>query len=219
MKKILFSAALLLSAAFVNAQEGFASFTIKMNMKMEGLPAEYAAYGEQEISSMMFTTVSFTDGNKHTSLTEAMGNKTGFVTTKEEMEKIDKKDKTEPKPKIEYTSEKKTIAGYECTKAIVTTIDKEKKEAKVNVWFTEKIKLDPALTKQNKGMFDLGEIKGTPLEIEIKQNADGTEIKVIITTTEVLTSPIADSFFVPNTEGYTMTTYGEWKDKMKAMGR
>lgn len=232
MKNILLSASFMLISAFAVAQEGLKSYTIKMSMKMEGIPAEYAAYGEQdittytkgtktktEITSMMFSSVSYSDGKKYTSLTEAMGNKTGFVTTKEEMENFDKKEKKADKPKIEYTSEKKMIAGYECTKAIVTSIDKDKQESKVTVWFTEKIKMDPSGVKQSKGMFDLGDIKGTPLEMEIKQNSNGMDIKIIVTTTEVLTTPLDDSIFVANTEGYTMSTYKEWMDKMKSMGK
>ncbi len=107
-------------------------------MKIEGLPAEYAAMGDQETTTyikgeknktevvgMMGSQTMLFDGKTHTILMDQMGNKSGYTATKEEMDET--KDKSAPKPKVEYTSEKKMIAGFECTKAIVTSIDKEKK--------------------------------------------------------------------------------------------
>src|SRR5690606_2504828 len=136
--------------------------TIKMSVKVEGMPAEYAAYGEQEvttyikgnntkteISSMMFSSVVYYNETTLTSLSEAMGNKTGYTATKEELENMEKGEKTEA-PKIEYFPDKKTIAGYECTKAVVTNVGKDKKETKTTVWTTDKIALNENHKKMRK---------------------------------------------------------------------
>jgi hypothetical protein len=132
------------------------------------------------------------------------------------MEMADK-GKTESKPKIEYTSEKKKIAGYECTKAIVTSTEKETKDSKIIVWVTDKIKYDAGKNKGGKDMMDLGDIKGYPLEIEIKQSQQGMDMKILMTATDVSTAPLADATFNVSTEGYTMTSYQETMAKMKAM--
>lgn len=230
MKKIIASAAMLFIAGCAIAQD---NYTVKMNMKIEGLPPEYAGFGEQEmvnyvkgdkykneISSMMMTSVSAFDGSKLTSITEQMGNKSGFIATKEELEAANKSEKAEEKPKIEYTTEKKMIAGYECTKAILTSVDKDKKENKMNVWVTEKIKSNQAQGKKTGGRgmrMNLGDLKGYPLEMEMSQNQQGMDMKILITATEVLTTPIDDAVFTVSTEGYKMMTYKEMQDKMKAM--
>ncbi|MDO8999264.1 MAG: hypothetical protein Q7W45_05830 [Bacteroidota bacterium] len=229
MKKIITSAAFLFITAFAVAQD---NYTVKMNMKIEGLPPEYAGFGEQEIvnyvkgdkykneiSSMMMTSVSSFDGAKLTSITEQMGNKSGFTATKEELDAASKNDKPEAKPKIEYSTDKKTIAGYECTKAIVTTVGKDKKENKMTVWVTEKIKSNQAQGKKTGGrgmMMDLGDLKGYPLEMEMSQSQQGMDMKILITSTEVLTTPIDDAVFTVSTEGYKMMSYKEMQEKMKA---
>ena len=204
---------------------------MKMTVKTEGLPAEYAAYGEQEIitflkgekskteiNSMMFNSTVFYDGKTLTSLNDMMGNKSGYTATKEEMEAQDK-DKKAAKPKIEYTTEKKTIAGYECTKAIATSTGPDKKEKKTILWITDKIKYDKNHMKSGgRGMTDFGDLKGHPLGMEMSQEMQGTEMKIIMTTTEVSTKTIDDSVFAVNTDGYKMMTYQQFQDQMKAMG-
>ena len=229
MKKIITSAALLFISACAIAQD---NYTVKMNMKIEGLPPEYAGFGEQEminyvkgdkykneISSMMMTSVSAFDGTKLTSITEQMGNKSGYTATKEELDAADKNEKPEAKPKIEYTTEKKTIAGYECTKAIVTSIGKDKKENKMSVWVTDKIKSNQAQGKKRGGRgmsMDLGDLKGYPLEMEMSQSQQGMDMKILISATEVSTTPIDDAIFTVNTDGYKMMSYKEMQEKMKA---
>lgn len=226
MKKIIVFATLFLSFSTFKAQE---SNTIKMSVKTEGMPEEYAAYGEQEIttwikgekskmelSSMMFSSISYFDGKTYTFLSESMGNKTGYAATKEEMESIDGKEDEGAKPKIEYLSDKKTIAGYECSKAIITTLDKDKKEEKMTVWYTDKIKFNET-KKKGKGMFDFGDLKGYPLAVEANKSFGAMNLKLIMTATEVLTTPIDDSVFKPVTDGYTLKSYKEFKETMKAM--
>lgn len=227
MKTFISTLALVLTSSLLSAQD---NYTIKISIKTEGLPAEMAAYGEQdmitymkgdksktEISSMMFSSTVYFDGQKMTSLTDAMGNKTAYTATKEELEASDKGEKTE-KPKIEYTTEKKMIAGYECTKAVLTSVDKDKKETKTTVWTTEKIKNNHMSSgKARKGMIDLSDVKGYVLAMEMPMNFQGTEAKVVMTATEVSTAAIDDATFTVNTDGYKMMTYKEMMEKQKAM--
>jgi len=206
-------------------------YTIKMTAKTEGLSAEMASLGEfdmvnyikgekykNEISSMMVTGIAAFDGKKFTAISEKMGTKSGYTATKEQLDETAKADK-DPKPKIEYTTEKKTVAGYECTKAIITNVGKDKKEEKMEVWFTEKIISDHSKGKKRSGgmTMNFGDLKGQPLEIMMKSTFNGADLTTLITTTEVLTTPIDDSAFVIDTQGYTMITYKEYQDKLKAM--
>lgn len=229
MKKLFISAAVLFMSVCAIAQD---NYTVKMNMKIEGLPAEYAGFGEQEIinyikgdkfknevNSMMMTSVSVFDGSVLTSITEQMGNKTGFRATKDELDAAEKNEKPGAKPKIEYTKEVKTIAGYECTKAIVTSVGKDKKENKMNVWVTEKIKANQTPGKKSGGrgmMMDLGDLKGYPLEMEMSQSQQGMDMKILISASEVSTTPLEDAVFTVSTDGYKMMTYKEMQEKMKA---
>lgn len=223
MKKIITSAALILCCAFANAQE----YTIKMNMKIEGLPPEMAGFGEQEtvthikgdktkaeITGMMGTQIILFDGKMHTFLSDAMGNKSGYTATKEEMDAAAKDDK-DPKPKVEYTKEKKTIAGYECTKATITSTGKDKQEHVIIAWVTDKIIHDTNKNKRGGGMMNLGDLKGYPLEMEMRQSQQGMDMKITITASDVSTKPVDDGVFIVSTEGYKMSTYKEFSAKMK----
>lgn len=226
--KTVAAAALLSISSLGNAQD----YTIKMNVKAEGLPPEYAGYAEQDITNyikgdklrteqngMMGSRISVYDGKKMVTTMEMMGNKIGFTATKEELEAGGKNEKTE-KPKIEYTNEKKMIAGYECTKVIMTMVDKDKKENKTTMWVTDKIKYSHPEARKASGrdMMDMSELKGYPLGMEMNQSSNGMDIKIIMTTSEIQTTPIEESMFKLNTDGYTMMTYKEMMDKQKAMG-
>jgi hypothetical protein len=232
MKKLVLVAALAFGCFQINAQE---NFTVKMSFKIEGLPEEYAGMAENdivtymkgeksktEVTSMMMSQIILNDGETSTTLMEQMGNKTGWTMTKAEMEADAKEaDAKKTKPTIEYTTEKKMIAGYECTKAIVTSISsKDKKEMKTTVWFTDKIKQpSTAKSKSKKGGMmggpDLSELKGFPMQTEMTTNNQGMEMKMISTVTEVVTTPIDDATFKVSTEGYKMMTYKEVKEQMK----
>ncbi len=229
MKKLIISTALIFATSFAFAQE---EITVKMNIKIEGLPAEYAAMGESEMviykkgdkskeetTSMMGSSTTFSDGKTTTVLTEQMGEKTGWTATNEELDADKSKDKSNDKPKIEYLTNKKTIAGYECTKAIVTMIGLDKKENKVTVWFTEKLKYTESKSKNRRGpSMNFGDLKGLPLEIETAMSQQGMDMKVFITTTEVSTAKLDDSVFKADVTGYKMVAYKEIKEKMKAAG-
>lgn len=230
MKKLVVIASLALGFNVLNAQD---AVTVKSSLKVEGLPEEYAGMAENdivtymkgeksktEITSMMGSQVYVNDGAMMTALIEQMGNKQGWTMTKAEMEADEKENAAKnKKPTIEYTSDKKTIAGYECTKAIVTSLvgkDKEKKEVKTDVWFTDKIKMPGTSKNRSKGMGpDLSELKGYPMQMEMAMNQGGMEMKMITTVTEVDTKPIDDGVFKVSTEGYKMQTYKEMKEQMK----
>ncbi len=217
-----------------NLNSGFAqeSYTIKMTLKIDGLPPEYAGFGEQEMvnymkgelyknetTSMMGSSSTCFDGKMVTSISEQMDTKTGYTATKEELEAANTKEGQE-KPKIEYGSETKKIAGYDCSKAVLTSISADGKENKVTVWVTDKIKTTAAKGRRTGGrgmQMDFGELKGYPLMIESAQNQNGMEMKVTITAIEVSTAPLADSFFTLNTEGYTMMSYQQMMENMKKM--
>lgn len=211
-----------LSALSLNAQikEGIITY----NMTIEGLPPEQAAMvGDMELkstfkntkvltemSSMMFTNQTLIDDKGMVMLMEQMGNKIAIKQTKEEMEKEEAKIKDKPAdPKIEYTTETKTIAGYECKKAIVTMITgKDKKEEKMDIWYSDKFENN---NKEGKGQgqgFMKG-LKGMPFEYAGGQG--GMKFKMV--AKEVSIEPVADSKFELSTEGYKMMTM----DELKAM--
>ena len=100
MKNLVLSLSILLAGFSAISQN---NYSIKMSVRTEGLPPEYAAYGEQEIvtyvkgdytktevSSMMFTSTVYSDGKTVTSLTDATGNKSAYKASKEEIEEAQK---------------------------------------------------------------------------------------------------------------------------------
>lgn len=210
-----------LSALSLNAQmkEG----AITYDMKMEGLPPEQAAMmGDmelkttfkngkalQEMSSMMFSNQTSVDEKGMVMLIEQMGNKIAVKQTKEEMEKEEAKQKEKPAdPKIEYTSETKTIAGYECKKAIITIVGKDKKEDKMEVWYSDKFE-NPNKEGKGRGQGFMKGLKGLPFEFS---NAQGG-MKFTMIAKAVSTDPVDDAKFNLSTDGYKMMTM----DELKAM--
>lgn len=227
MKNLIFAIVCLLQTSICLAQN---SFTIKMSSVTEGLPEPYASSGnmdmviyskgdkyKNETSSMMFNSTTYFDGKILTVLSEFAGNKSAYATSKEELDATI--DPNESKPTIEYTNEKKMIAGYECTKAIVTKIGRDKSETKSIVWFTDKITVNSELARKANRRFtaDLGDLKGVPLSIESKGKMFGMDVRTVMTVTEITTGSIDDAVFVPNTEGYVVDNYKTYLEKMKAM--
>ncbi|HRG00432.1 MAG: hypothetical protein U0W65_02290 [Bacteroidia bacterium] len=222
MKKLFSTLAVVaLSALSLNAQIKEGSITYAMTM--EGLPPEQAAMiGDMELkttfknakvltemSSMMFNNQTLIDDKGMVMLMEQMGNKIAVKQTKEEMEKEEAKQKDKPAdPKIEYTNETKTIAGYECKKAIVTMVGKDKKEEKMDVWYSDKF---ANINKDGKGRgqgFMKG-LNGMPFEYSGSQGP----MKFKMVAKEVSTEAVADSKFELSTEGYKLMTM----DELKAM--
>lgn len=222
MKKLFATLAVVaLSALTSNAQvkEGYVLY----DMKMEGISAEEAAmFGDME------TKITFKNGNSLTETTsmmgssqvlmnetgmlmlqEQMGNKMAIKQTKEEMEKEAAKAKDKAvDPKIEYIAETKTIAGYECKKAIVTMAGKDKKEEKIEIWYSDKFE---NLNKEGKGRGQAGlkGLKGMPFEYSMSFGP----MKMKMLAKEVSLEPVADSKFNLSTEGYKIMTM----DELKAM--
>ena len=222
MKKLFSTIAVVaLTALSLNAQikEGYVLY----DMKIEGLPPEQAAMmGDMEtkvtfkngkalteVSSMMFSQQMVVDETGMTMLMEQMGNKIAMKQTKEEMEKAEAKQKDKPAdPKIEYTNETKTIAGYECKKAIITTVGKDKKEEKTEMWYSEKFD-NPNKDGKGRGQGIMKGLKGMPFEYSGGQGG----MKFKMTAKEVSTDPVSDAKFVLSTEGYKVMT----ADEIKAM--
>jgi hypothetical protein len=198
-----------------------------MQIRMEGLPPEYAAYGEQEITtylkgqkskteinSVMYSSVVYFNGDSLTMVNDMMGNRSGFTASKAELEASSEKGATS-KPNINYTNEKKNIAGYECSKAIIIPTSEDKAGTRIVAWVTEKIKADATVRRANRGMQDLGDLKGFPLEMEVEAQQQGKDVKVIMTTKEVITTDIPDATFKAETDGVKILPYKEWQEQMK----
>ncbi len=207
MKKIVTAVAILVSAiAFGQAaKEGSVIYT----MTFEGLPPEQAAMmgdmetkvyfkdkkAYSETSSMMINSKSLTDENGQLTLMDIMGNKMFIRMSKADLEKEEAKTKMKD-PKIEYTKEVKTVAGYECQKAIVTTTTEKDGEIKSDVWYCEKI---PYVNSGGKSGTPFKGIKGMPLEFTSVVGPN----KVKMVAKEVSLGNVPDSKFVLSTEGYT----------------
>ena len=215
MKKLITAVAILVSAFTYAQNEGSVTYV----MTMEGLPPEQAAmvgdmetkiyYKDKkslsETSSMMFSTKTLTDENGQLLLMDQMGNKSFTRVSKAEMEKMAAESASKDKdPKIEYTTESKSIAGYDCKKAIITLNGKEG-EIKTDVWYTEKVPYVSQGGGRRGEMFK--GLKGMPMEFSFKQQ--GMNIKM--SAKEVSLDKVPDSVFVLSTEGYTEKKMDEMK--------
>lgn len=104
---------------------------------------------------------------------------------------------------VEVTAETKTIAGYKCTKAIVT-VNQDGVKSTFEGWFTKEI--GSALSNFNNAYYK--DIDGTLLEFTMKNR----EITMKFTATSVEKKSIADKDFeIPS--DYTVTTEDELKSK------
>ena len=220
MKKLFSTLAFIsLSVLSLTAQnnEGF----ILYDMKIEGLPPEQAAMvGDMEnkvtfkngkvlteMTSMMFTNQTVIDENGMVMLMEQMGNKMAIKQTKDEMEKEAAKQKDKlADPKIEYINETKSIAGYECKKAIISIVGKDKKEEKMEVWYSEKF-ANPNKEGKGKGQGFMKGLKGLPFEYAGGQG--GMKFKMV--AKEVSVDPVSDGKFNLSTDGYKLMTMDELK--------
>jgi len=220
MKKLILSMIALAGMMASQAQVKEGSITYSVNF--EGLPAEYASMmkgSEMKVSfkdkksraefiTPMSSNTTFSDDNGSITLIEAMGEKSFYKMSKADMEKENKKN---PDPKITYTDEKKTIAGYECKKAVIETKNEKGEAQKVDVWYTDKIQSSSSAGRsasQFKGL------KGAPLEFSM----NGGQFKMQMSATSVSTAPIADSKFVANTDGYTEKSYSDMMKMQRGGG-
>ena len=213
MKKLITTVAILCCAFTYAQKEGSVTYV----MTMEGLPPEQAAMmGEMEtkisfkdkktvteMASMMMSYKTLTDENGSLTIMDQMGNKFFTRMSKADIDKMSEADK-DKEPKIEYTSETKSIAGYECKKAIVTGAGKEG-EVKMDVWYSEKVPYVSQGGGGRKGGEMFKGLKGMPMEFSIKQGP--MNVKMI--AKEVSFDKIPDSKFVISTEGYTEKTMAD----------
>lgn len=207
MKKLITAAALLL-CGFTNAQLKEGSVTYVMTI--EGLPPEQAAMmGDMEtkiffkgnktyseMNSMMMSTKAISDDNGSLVLLDQMGNKNFIRTSKAEIDKNAEVNK-EKAPKFEYTSETKTIAGYECKKAVATINTPKEGEIKTDIWYTDKIAYVSQGGRKGGDMFK--GLNGMAMEFSMPQGP----MKVKMVAKEVSTEAVPDSKFVLSTDGYT----------------
>lgn len=220
MRKVFLSVIAFVSFASLQAQIKEGSITY--DMKIEGLPAEQAAMmgnmetkvsfkndkSLTEMTSLMFTQTIVATPNGMTMLMDQMGNKIAVKQTKAEMDQAAEEAKKEAsEPKITYSNEVKKIAGYDCKKATITLIDKDKKENVVDVWYSDKFD-NP--NKGNAGQDITKGIKGLPFEFS--SNMGPMSIKM--TAKSVSTASIPDAKFEVSTEGYKIMS----ADDLKAMG-
>lgn len=181
--------------------------SINYSITVDGLPPEQAAFAQGMEMKMTFkngktrldiisafvnsSVVTDVKGNS-TSISEMMGQKTFFKTNTEN----DKKAKAQIDPKITYIDEKKTIAGYECKKALIEVKDEKGNLNSSTVWYTEKI---PYVSSGGKRDGQFKGLKGSPLEFSQAQG----QMKSTMTATNITTASIPDSTFELSTEGYT----------------
>lgn len=191
--------------------------TIKYNVTFdgempEGLPADMfkdmsmtlsfngeASRTDFDMGIMKMSTVS--NNNQTMTLFNSMGMKFGTIEdgNDSEVSLFNNKTDDKEKPDIKVTGNTKTIAGFECKEAIITT-----DEGNVTVFYTDKIK-----PKKVSKDFDMG-INGFPLEFSMV--ASGMNMK--ISATDVKKSTNADfSMTIP--EGYQKKNADQLKNIMR----
>jgi GLPGLI family protein len=221
MKKILLS---VFTIAAMLTQAQIKEGSVTYNVEFEGLPPESAGMmkgsemkmyfkdkkSRSEFSNAFVNNITIVDENSSTTLSESMGQKQFYKLKKADMEAEAKKHSD---PKITYTDEKKTIAGYECKKAIVENKNEKGETSKEDVWYTEQIQSASA-GNGRMGHNPFKGLKGAPLEFTLRQG----QFKMQMVATNVSTSPVADSKFVVNTEGYTEISKEDIK-KMQSGGK
>lgn len=215
MKKLFLSVFTITTMLAVQAQTKEGSVTYSVNF--EGMPPEQAGMmkgtemkmffkekkSRSEFSNAFFNSTTISDENSSTTLMEQMGQKSFYKMTKAEMEKESKKT---PDPKITYVEEKKTIAGYECKKAVIETKSEKGEAHKVDVWYCEKLQ-GPTGSGGGMGASQFKGLKGAPLEFSMQQGP----MKMQMTATNVSTSPVPDTKFVVSTDGYTEVKFEDLK--------
>jgi GLPGLI family protein len=196
MKKILLAAAVLVSmstyAQNKKIKEGKASFKITYDLdadkkQMEAmLPTNVDIYFKGDKSSaessggmMEHRTISDNKTGDSYTLMDIAGNKAALKMTRGE---AISKMSANGTPEVKITKETKDIAGYKCTKAIVTV----KGEPSFDVWFTKELEGTNGSNVHYEG------IDGFMLEYQV--NRDGIGMK--FTCTAVSDEKVDDAKFV-----------------------
>lgn len=219
MKKLLaiFAIILVSSASFAQVTEGKIKYKLDFSSSDPSMQAQFAMlsgstmtmyfspdFSRTEMNMGMFmNTITILDLKKKNGVTlmDGMMGKKGM-----KMDKIDNPLDTPESEEVDFekTNDKKKVAGYNCTKYIMTTED-----GLVNYWVTDEI------TASTTGVKYINEkIKGFPLEFEM--NTNGFTMKFIATeVTEKLKGENKKTLFsteIP--EGYEIVT----EDDLKKMG-
>lgn len=174
MKKIIFllTGLLLTINAFAQVTEGKIKFNLEFNSSDPQMQAQFAMlkgstmtmyfspeFNRTEMNMGMFVQTTTVVDVKTKETMMLMGGMMGKKATKMTADPdAAKEDTAVPDIEIEKTKETKKIAGYKCTKYIITTEDGNV----VNVWTTEE------LAASKEGMqFVNDKIEGFPLEFEV----------------------------------------------------
>jgi GLPGLI family protein len=200
------------------AQKSFEG-TINYGLSYEDLPAEMAAMeamlpdemtiqikGQQsrmeQSLGMGMSQVTITDMKKGSGvlLMDMMGKKMAMELSKEELEKMDKKKKTQKEPEFKYVDGTKEIAGYNCKKAIVSV----EGAAEFEIYYTEELPKGASKTYEG--------LKGFPLQYTIAQGP----MKIKVTAEKVKQEKLDKSLFdIP--DGYDKMTFEEFQKEMGGM--
>lgn len=176
------------------------------------LPKEAVAYfknnqSRMEMNMMMgMKNATISDGLKKTSITlmDLMGQK--YAVENNASNDAEQK-KVMESTKVSITAEKKMIAGYMCTKALVEIPNPEKAKEwiKIDMWFTKDLSIN-----KNYMNGPIEKIDGSVLEFSLNQSG----MKINLSAKEILKQPVSDDLFLIPT-GYKRMSSAEL---MKMMG-
>ncbi|SJZ44610.1 hypothetical protein [Sediminibacterium ginsengisoli] len=202
MKKTFTLIALLLSSVlFGQVKEGYIKYAVSVdNSSDETMKALIGNMQSRlhfkntkalyELSGGIFSMKTLVDDKGLLLLTDQMGKKFYMRKNRAQLSA-----QPSPAPVITYTTEKRTIKGYPCSKAVITVKAGKAGETKTTIWFTEKLQNAAALEGANTLFKDL---KGLPLEFEVTNGP----VKFKLTATEISTAPVPDATFNVSLAGY-----------------
>ena len=119
----------------------------------------------------------------------------------QQADELDKAIAASPKPKVQFTSDTKVIAGYKCKKAIISYDDP--KMPKFDVFYTDEI----AIEKPN-WFNEFREIDGVLLEYQLKRY----NIELRFTAKTITPGPISDDTFKVPDDDYRKVSQKELED-------
>jgi|688.fasta_scaffold422127_2 GLPGLI family protein len=138
---------------------------------------------------MRNSTISNGETNSSITLMDLMGQK--YAIENSNSTALDQKKITES-AKVTLTKDKKMIAGYSCTKALVEMLNPEKpsEKVKMDMWFTKEISINKSYM-----IGPMEKIDGSVLEFSLYQSG----MMIVLSAKEVLKQPVSDDLFsIPN---------------------
>ena len=158
------------------------------------LPKEAVAYfknnqSRMEMNMMMgMKNATISDGLKKTSITlmDLMGQK--YAVENNASNDAEQK-KAMESTKVSITADKKMIAGYLCTKALIEIPNPEKAKEliKMDVWFTKDLSIN-----KNYMNGPIEKVDGSVLEFSLNQSG----MKINLSAKEILKQPVSDDLFL-----------------------